>query len=469
MSNVDDLAYLPLLDLSQRIHDGALSPVEATEAQLARIKALQPKLNAYATVMAESAMAAARRAEAEIAADRWRGPLHGVPIAVKDLCFTRGVPTAAGMSIHKDFKPDFDATVVARLQLAGAVILGKLQMTEGAYSDHHASVMAPINPWNADYWAGASSSGSGVATAAGLCYGSLGSDTGGSIRFPSSANGVTGLKPSWGRVSRHGVFALADSLDHIGPMTRTAADAAAMLGALAGHDPNDPTTLLDPVPDYLDGIDAGIAGLRIGIDRGLLARTCDAEINANVAQAVEVLAAQGAIVVDVQMPDPRPIADLWVAYCGVETAIAHEATYPGRANEYGTALTTLIEIGRKQGALAHGKAQIERDRFRGSLRKLFASIDLLIMPIMAAAPAPAPSGGDEDIRIPPEAVGGLILFTGPFNMTGSPSLTLPGGFSQAGLPIGFQLIGDHLEEALLCRAGFAYQQVTDWHLARPPI
>lgn len=216
----NDLHYLDLVDVGQRIKAGALSPVALTETMLARIEKLDGGLKSYATVTADLARSQAREAEAEIKRGAWRGPLHGVPIAVKDLCYTRGIPTAAGMAIHKDFKPDHDSTVVERFAQAGAVLLGKLQLTEGAFADHHPSIPPPVNPWNKDYWSGASSSGSGVATASGLCFASLGSDTGGSIRFPSAANGVTGLKPTWGRVSRYGVFALAESLDHIGPMTQ---------------------------------------------------------------------------------------------------------------------------------------------------------------------------------------------------------------------------------------------------------
>ena len=226
MPSATELHYLELTELAARIRTGEVSPMSVTRAQLDRIAALDGALGSYALVMADVAMAQAETAEAEIVAGRYRGPLHGVPIAVKDLCWTKGFATAAGMAIHKDFRPGEDATVVRRLKEAGAVLLGKLQLTEGAYSDHHPSVTPPRNPWNAEYWPGISSSGSGTATAAGLCYGSLGSDTGGSIRWPSAANGVTGLKPSWGRVSRHGVFELAATLDHVGPITRSAADAA---------------------------------------------------------------------------------------------------------------------------------------------------------------------------------------------------------------------------------------------------
>src|SRR5271169_4875773 len=260
-----DLHYLELTEIARRLHAREISPVEATTAQLARIEKLDGQLKSYAYVMAEAALVRARAAEAEIMRGEIRGPLHGVPIAVKDLCWTQGVPTAAGMTIYKDFRPTEDATVVRKLYAAGAIILGKLQLTEGAWAEHHPQIPAPVNPWNAAHWQGASSSGSGVATAAGLCYGSLGSDTGGSIRFPCAACGLTGLKPTWGRVSRYGVFPLSESLDHIGPMTRTAADCAAMLATIAGPDPRDPTALLVPVPDYVAGLTASIRGLRVGI------------------------------------------------------------------------------------------------------------------------------------------------------------------------------------------------------------
>ncbi|MBB4359658.1 Asp-tRNA(Asn)/Glu-tRNA(Gln) amidotransferase A subunit family amidase [Bradyrhizobium sp. CIR18] len=247
----DALHYLELTALAAHLKAREISALEVTRAQLDRIDSIDRDLGSYVHVMAETAMAEAEAADADIAQGRYRGPLHGVPIALKDLFWTEGIPTAAGTTLHRDFRPSADATVVRRLKNAGAVILGKVQLTEGAYADHHPLVKPPKNPWNASYWPGISSSGSAVATAAGLCFGSLGSDTGGSIRWPCAANGLTGLKPSWGRVSRHGTFELAATLDHVGPIGRSAADVGALLGVIAGHDPNDPTSLVDPVPDYL--------------------------------------------------------------------------------------------------------------------------------------------------------------------------------------------------------------------------
>ncbi len=263
----DSIHYASLTEVSGLIARGELSPVALTETMLGRIDALNPTLNAYLLVTSESALAEAATAEAEIKAGRWRGPLHGIPIGLKDLFETRGFPTTFG-TISQKVVSDRDATIVHRLKQAGAVILGHLHLHEGAFADHHPRLGNCINPWNADYWPGGSSSGSGSATAAGLCYASLGTDTGGSIRFPSAACGVTGLKVTWGRTSRFGVFALAKSLDTIGPMARSAADCAAMLSAFAGPDQNDPTCLDAPVPDYLAELEGvyGARDLRIGVD-----------------------------------------------------------------------------------------------------------------------------------------------------------------------------------------------------------
>ena len=238
-----DLHFETFTRISELIRSRQISSVEVTRALLDRIAQLDGKYRSYATVLADRAMSRAATADVETAKDIWRGPLHGVPIAVKDLCFTEFGRTTGGTMIRKNWTPDHNATVIDRLEQGGAVILGKLKMTEGAYTSHHPDDPSPLNPWNLDHWVGSSSTGSGVATAAGLCYGSLGSDTGGSIRFPSATCGLTGIKPTWGRVSRYGVFALAASLDHVGPMTRSAADAGAILGVIAGADPNDPTAL----------------------------------------------------------------------------------------------------------------------------------------------------------------------------------------------------------------------------------
>ena len=462
-----DLHYCELVEIGQRIQKRELSPVEATQAQLDRIAHLDGQLKSYAYVMASSALEQAHAAEKEIAAGQVRGPLHGVPIAVKDLCWTKDAPTAAGMTIYRDYRPSEDATVVSRLKGAGAVILGKLQLTEGAYADHHPEIDPPRNPWDAALWSGASSSGSGVATAAGLCYGSLGSDTGGSIRFPSAANSVTGLKPTWGRVSRYGVFELAATLDHIGPMARSAVDCGAILGAIAGSDPNDPTAVLEPVPNYLANLSGSLRGTRIGVDPRWTSEGVDAAATRIFQDALRVAADLGAEILEIVVPDPTAMIDDWFPLCAVETAVAHEATYPSRKSEYGPGLAGLIELGLQQSGKDYQKIVLRREAFRGMVRALFEKVDLLAVPAQTfAAPTLAKMA---TLGENPELITGLLRFSCPFDMTGSPTITLPGGFTESGGPVAFQFVGRHFDEARLVAAGDAFQRVTDWHRRHPSL
>ena len=461
-----DLHYLSLDEVARRLKARKLSSVETTQAILDRIAKVDPKLKSYATLTAERALADAARLDAETAAGRSRGALHGVPIAVKDLCNTAGIATAAGMTIHRNHVPTKDATVVARLKAAGAVILGKLQMTEGAYGAHHPAVAAPLNPWNAAYWTGSSSSGSGAATASGLCFASLGSDTGGSIRFPATMNGLSGLKPTWGRVSRAGVFPLAESLDHIGPMTRSSLDAAIVLGVIAGADPDDPTSVGLPVPDYAAAIGTEMRGRRIGVPVNLSGLDDDAQ--RVFAGAIETLGKAGASMIDVTLPASFERASFdWVPLCGVEAAVAHETTYPARAADYGPVLAGLLDIGRSLSATDLAKLQLRRAALTGELNMLLASIDLLLIPAMGRAvwslDALQAAGRD------PESVAARLRYTAPFDMSGHPTLTLPGGVTSDGVPVGFQIVGRAFDEANILAAGHAYQQATDWHLRRPPL
>jgi amidase len=459
--------YLELGEVARRIRSREISPVALAEAMLRRIERHDRKLRAYATVTAELALAQAGKAEAEIAKGRIRGPLHGVPIAVKDLCYTRGIVTAAGMPLNARFKPRHDATVVKRLRDAGAVLLGKLQMTEGAFAEHHPDIPAPRNPWNGAHWTGVSSSGSGVATAAGLCYASLGSDTGGSIRFPSAANGLTGLKPTWGRVSRYGVFDLAPSLDHVGPMCRSAADCAAILGAIAGPDPNDPTAAPLPVPNYLAGLERPIRGLRIGIDSAYNAKGVDTEMRRTAKDAAAVFKALGADLRRVSFPDVEAVTREWMAHCGVETALAHEATYPSRKAAYGPALAGLIELGRGLSAMDYQRLRLTRQNFNGALARMFDDIDLLLIPAQWRA---SPTLDEiQALRRNQKGRPSLMRFSAPFDYSGSPALTLPSGFTPAGMPIAIQLVGRHFEEDVVLRAGHAFQRETDWHRTHPKI
>src|SRR5262245_36897163 len=306
----EPLHYWSLRDVARGIQSREISPVELTTRMLDRIAAVDGKLKSYATVMREQALEAAKRAEEEVQRGRYRGPLHGVPIAVKDLCYTKGVRTMAGTSIYAGFLPDHDATVVTKLSQAGAVLLGKLNLTEGAMGGYNPARDIPVNPWGEDLWPGASSSGSGVATAAGLCYGSIGTDTGGSIRFPSAANGIVGLKPTYGRVSRYGVFPLAESLDHVGPMVRRAGDAAVMFEVIAGFDSNDPTSLRDPVPHMLNELQKGVRGLRVGFDRRFAIEGIQPEQSAAIEAAVDALRQLGAQIVDVQMPNVNGVRNM---------------------------------------------------------------------------------------------------------------------------------------------------------------
>lgn len=461
-----ELHYLSLDEVARRLKARELSSVETTTALLDRIAKVDRQLGSYATVTAEQALADAARLDADIAQGQLHGPLHGVPIAIKDLCNTSGIPTAAGMAIHRGNIPAKDSTVVARLKKAGAVILGKLQMTEGAYGAHHPTIAAPLNPWDAAYWTGSSSSGSGAATAAGLCFASLGSDTGGSIRFPSTMNGLSGLKPTWGRVSRAGVFPLAESLDHIGPMTRSAIDAAIVLQVIAGIDPDDPTSVHLPVTDYAATIGAGVKDRRIGVPVALT--DLDDDSSRALAEAVDVLRAAGATIVEVRLPSTFNRAALdWVPLCGVEAAVAHEATYPGRAGDYGPVLAGLLDLGRGLSATDLAKLQLRRAALAGELNTLLASLDLLLMPVMGRAvwtiDALQAAGRD------PETVASRLRYTAPFDMSGHPTLTLPGGATPAGIPVGFQIVGRAFDEAGILAAGHAYQQATAWHLRRPPI
>ena len=464
---LDKIHYLGLVELTRKMHNKELSPVEATEAMLSRIASLDAGLKSYALVMADAARLAAKKAEAEIVRGQIKGPLHGAPIAVKDLCWIMGSPTAGGMTIYKDYRPPDTATVVTRLEEAGAVVLGKLQLTEGAYVDHHPDVSPPVNPWAADRWSGASSSGSGVATAAGLCYGSLGSDTGGSIRFPCAAQGLTGLKPTWGRVSRYGVFELAATLDHVGPMTRNAEDAAAVLAAIAGADEKDPTALQAPVPDYMAEVSGGINGARIGVDEAWMASSTDDATQAVLQAALATLQSLGARVIPVKFPDTSQIVKDWFPLCGVEVAVAHMTTWPSRKKDYGASLSALIELGHRTTGMDYQAIVLRRNDLRGRVAALFNGIDFLLAPAQGFASPTVTTmmTAGED----PALMAALLNYTCPFDMTGSPTITLPGGFTDAHTPIAFQLVGPHLSEAALLRAGYAFQGATGFHAEHPDL
>ena len=330
----ESIQYANISSVASLLKSKEISPVELTEFMLNRIESVDAGLNSYAYVCADLAIGAALKAEQEIVAGNYKGPLHGVPIAVKDLFYTKNVPTSGGLKVRRNFVPDFNATVVDKLLDAGAILLGKLNLTEGALSGYNPDFDIPINPWGSDLWAGVSSSGSGVATAAGLCFASLGTDTGGSIRYPSMANGTVGLKPTYGRVSRYGVMELAASLDHIGPMTRSVKDAAIVFDAIAGPDKKDSTSFKQEIPNIIPQLNNDIANLKLGIDESYFKQGTDPGLVGAIESAISDFERLGAKTVKVSMPDsdPMELRNLWLPITGYEAAKAHAQSFPERAD-----------------------------------------------------------------------------------------------------------------------------------------
>lgn len=465
MSTPDELHYLDLHDTASLLQQRKLSAQELTQAKLDRIAALDGGLHSFARVTADLALEQARNADENFARGQVTSALQGIPLGFKDSFDTAGVVTAAGMPLHGGRVPANNAHVVQKLLDAGAVMLGKLQMTEGAFAIHHPDIPDPVNPWGADHWTGASSSGSGVATAAGLCVAALGSDTGGSIRFPCAANGLSGIKPTWGRVSRHGVFDMAPTLDHVGPMARSVRDLALLLQVMAGHDPKDPTSLLEhwAGPQALTG---SFAGLRIGIDEQWISEGVDEVICQALDEVMTLIRKGGGQLVSVRMPDTRAVSSQWEGHCGVQTAVAHEATYPQQAGRYGPALSRLIDGGRALSATAFQHILLDAMAFTGQVDSLLAEVDLVLAPIQ---PYAAPTHDRlADLAGDPEANRRLIQFTSPFNVSGHPCLSVPIGFTPAGLPLGGQFIAAKGAETVLLNAGMALQQVSNWHRQHPP-
>ena len=464
----DDLCYRTLTAAADLLRRREVSSVELTRAVLARIEHIDAKLLSYITVTPERAIERAQRADHELTAGTDRGPLHGVPIAVKDLIYVRGVRNTCASKVLDDFVPAYDATVVERLEAAGAVILGKLNLTEFAMSGYARSLPIPRNPWSAAHSPGGSSSGSGVATVAGLCFGALGTDTGGSIRGPSAWCGVVGLKPTFGRVSRHGVFPLGMTLDHIGPMTRSVADAAAMLDVMAGHDPHDPTSLDAPAPQCSAALSRSVRGIRIGVDERFIGAFAHPDVVAALHAALDVLTQQGAEIVVVSLPE---ISDEflkgWFVLCAAEALVGHQATYPSRADDYGPTFRSFLEYGAELRAQDYARAHVQRVDFARRLQRVFDTADVFACPGMFMQAPPADAIDPYGIVTPEFAP--FVRFTAPFNFSGNPTLSVPAGFSSDGLPHGIQLVGPLLGEAILCQVGHAYEQATEWHRRRPPV
>ena len=470
---MDDVTSLPLSDLAQAIRTGRISSVEATSAFLDRIDKHDPTLHAYITVDRDGALDAAAALAREAAAGAWRGQLHGVPLAHKDLCLIPGLPTSCGTLTPDYFVGAPPCTAVARLVAAGALTLGKLNMTElalGPFGDnaHHGDVQ---NPWRIGHVSGGSSSGSGAAVAAGLAAGALGTDTGGSIRLPAAACGVVGLKPTYGRVSRAGVMPLSWSYDHVGPLARTVRDAALMLGVIAGVDPLDATTSGRPVPDYVAGLDGPVSGLRVGVAGGFYADGLDPAVAAALAEAVSVLGAAGARVEAIAAPDPGPI----VAACSnvmvcAEAAVIHSRILKERPGELQPAVRDRMAPGLTVTAQQYLQGQRLRARLtREFIDAVFSRVDVLVAPTI---PEPAPAlaqvkaGSTADVI---KRMGRFSRLTRAFNALGVPALSLPCGAAPDGRPVAMQLVGRPFDEATLLRLASAYERATTWHRRRPAL
>ncbi|HKG26354.1 MAG TPA: amidase [Thermomicrobiales bacterium] len=445
----DDLCAMTLSEAARLIERRDVSPVALTEAALDRIARCEPQLNAFITVMADDALAAARTAEAEIARGDYRGPLHGVPISLKDLLLTRGVRTTAGSRILANSVPDRDATVVRRLRDAGAVFIGKNNLLEFAYGEVHPDYGPSRNPWNTDYGTSGSSSGSGAAVAAGLGFASIGSDTGGSIRGPAAYCGIVGLKPTYGLVSRAGAFPLSWSCDHIGPMTRSVRDCALVLDAIAGYDLGDPTSLRRTLPSYAASLDRPAERPTIGIVLPEDGDGVTSDVRRVIDEAAAVVQHLGFPIVPVKLPHPEQAARALLVLIYAEASAIHLSWLRERADDYAPNTRERLELGAQLPATLYLQASRVRGVIVGAHRELFRRVDLLLLPVspspqyLVDAPEPEPVG-DEGDRIK-----GGLRFTGPFNLTGQPAITVPCGATPQGLPIGVQLVARPLAEPIL--------------------
>jgi aspartyl-tRNA(Asn)/glutamyl-tRNA(Gln) amidotransferase subunit A len=459
-----DLAFASIAELAPRLAAREISPVEVTDATLARIEQLEPKLNAYITVTAESARHAARAAEAAILAGHYHGPLHGIPVAIKDLYATRGVATTFGSPLYADWVPDFDAAAVEQLKRAGAVLLGKTNLHELAYGSTSANAHygAVHNPWRLDHHPGGSSGGSSAAVAAGVAYAAMGSDTGASIRQPAACSGIVGIKSTFGRLSKFGALPLAWSQDHAGPLTRTVRDAAVVLQALAGHDPRDPSSVARPVPDFSAGIDDGIAGMRIGVARAFFFDDCAPDVVAAVDAAVGVLEERGARIEEVALPDMDAAYTVGTITIAVEGAAYHAADLRERPELFSDELRAAFELGSFYSGVDYVQAQRVRREVMQATERAMAPFDAVVMPTSPVPTTPIASSPPEHAMLRPRN-------TMPFNVLGLPGISVPCGFTGDGLPVGLQIIGKAFDEAGVLRIAHAYEQATDWHRRRPPL
>ncbi|MDF1721043.1 MAG: amidase [Minwuia sp.] len=467
----DDLTRMDVVELGDLIAARTVSPVEVTDAFLARIDAVNESLNAFVTMTADAARAAAQAAEAEIMAGNYRGALHGIPLGHKDLYATAGVRTTGGSRVLADNVPTEDSTVVRRLADAGTVTLGKLNTHEFAYgpTNEHSMFGPTRNPWNADRITGGSSGGSGAAVAAGLIPIATGSDTGGSIRMPAACCGLTGLKPTYGRVSRAGILPLCWSMDHAGPLTRSAMDAAIFLGVVAGHDPRDAACADRPVPDYRAALTGDIKGLKVGVVRRYFYDQAQGQVVALVDAAVAELTALGADVVEIEVPYIEFSGSGAMAIYAAEATAYHDDTLDDRADLYTEQVRAFLDIGDQILAKDYLHAQRYRTLLGQSMATALSQVDVLVSPGIAITATPI---GDEmvDINGTEEAIFGAILRnTEPFDLTGLPAVVVPCGFAPDGMPASLQIAGRAFDEATVLNVAHAYQQATDWHRHRPEI
>ena len=466
-----ELCYLSAGELSRLIRDRQVSPVEVIDAHLARIEATEPTLNSFITLLPEHARESARRAEAQIQAGNYRGPLHGIPVGLKDLFNTAGVRTTSGSRILDNFVPTEDCTVAARFQQAGAILLGKLNMHQFAYgpTGENFDYGHMHNPWNPELVTGGSSGGSGSAAAAGQCTITMGSDTGGSVRIPAALCGIVGLKPTYGLVSRAGLTPLSWCLDHPGPMVRTVEDAALTMNVIAGHDPADPATTTRAIPDYTAALTGSVEGLRIGVVKEYFEAPLDSEVESAVRAAIAQLSEMGATVTEVSLPlfaDAQAISGTILMS---EAAAYHRDLLAKDGDKLTPSVRLRLEAGLFITAADYLKAQQARARFNYEMSQLFQDVDLLAGP---SEPITAPPILAAEVAIGERTVGtvgALTQYTRPYNISGTPAVSVPCGFSREGMPIGLQLAGRPFDEATVLQAAHAYEQATDWHRRRPPV
>ncbi|MEC8909518.1 MAG: amidase [Chloroflexota bacterium] len=467
-----EIPFLTASQLSKLIETKEVSPIEATEAYLDRIQEVDGKLNSYVTVTGEQALEAARRAEQEISIGVNRGPLHGVPMAVKDQFNTAGVLTTGGSSILKENVPEEDATVITRLKDAGAVLLGKLNMSEFAMAEiYNHPYGTPRNPWDLERNPGTSSSGSGAATAAFLCASSLGEDTGGSIRGPANFSGLVGLRPSQGRVSRHGVLGGSWSMDIVGPISRSVEDAAITIQAIAGHDPKDTYSRDVPVPDYRKALTGDIQGIKMGvIQEHMDSPNLDPAFREAVAKAISVLGEIGASSEYTSIPLAPNAGALTMSILSVEWSNLHRKLFEENFKELDHNNKIRFLTGSIIPAQFYYKAQKIRTALRQQILEALEKVDVLVLPTgPVTAPLVESSPGIQSKEHALTGLAGRISFTGPFNLAGTPALSVPCGFSSSGMPMGLQIVGRPFAEETVLKVAYAYEQNTDWRSRRPPI